>query len=174
MVSERKSLTTKLRALKFKDKSRILHTYREKKLWKEKIFVNEDFSSFDFIHQERKSAKKGGGILIYLKNHIKFKIIKDLSVSDSDNECVTIKTEKKNSKNLVIICCYRPPCGAIRGLNSFLEKFFKMANAENRLCFVVGDFNLNCLKPQKKKKKKKKKKIFKCFTIKFLHMVAFR
>ena len=28
----------------FKDKSRILHTYREKKLWKEKVFVNEDFS----------------------------------------------------------------------------------------------------------------------------------
>ena len=25
-------------------KSRILHTYREKKLWKEKIFVSEDFS----------------------------------------------------------------------------------------------------------------------------------
>ena len=30
--------------LNFKDKSRVLHTYREKKLWKEKIFVNEDFS----------------------------------------------------------------------------------------------------------------------------------
>ena len=30
--------------LNFKDKSRILHTYREKKLQKEKIFVIEDFS----------------------------------------------------------------------------------------------------------------------------------
>ena len=30
--------------LNFKDKSRILHTYKEKKLRKEKIFVNEDFS----------------------------------------------------------------------------------------------------------------------------------
>ena len=29
--------------LNFKDKSRILHTYREKKLWKEKVFVNGDF-----------------------------------------------------------------------------------------------------------------------------------
>ena len=28
----------------FKDKSRILHNYREKKLWKEKVFVNKDFS----------------------------------------------------------------------------------------------------------------------------------
>ena len=29
--------------LNFKDKSRILHTYREKKLWKEKVILNEDF-----------------------------------------------------------------------------------------------------------------------------------
>ena len=39
--------------LNFKDKSRILHTYREKKLWKEKIFVNEDFS------EETASIRKG-------------------------------------------------------------------------------------------------------------------
>ena len=33
-----------MKFLNFKDKSRILHTYREKKLWKEKIIVNEGFS----------------------------------------------------------------------------------------------------------------------------------
>ena len=37
----------------FKDKSRILHTYREKKLWKEKIFINEDFP------EETASIRKG-------------------------------------------------------------------------------------------------------------------
>ena len=37
----------------FKDKSRILHTYREKKLWKEKVFVNEDFS------EETATIRKG-------------------------------------------------------------------------------------------------------------------
>ena len=36
--------TIVVKFLNFKDKSRILHTYREKKLWKEKLFVNEDFS----------------------------------------------------------------------------------------------------------------------------------
>ena len=30
--------------LNIKDKPRILHIYREKKLWKEKVFVNEEFS----------------------------------------------------------------------------------------------------------------------------------
>ena len=39
--------------LNFKDKSRILHISREKKLRKEKIFVNEDFS------EETESIRKG-------------------------------------------------------------------------------------------------------------------
>ena len=45
--------TIVVKFLNFKDKSRILHTYREKKLWKEKIFVNEDFS------EETASIRKG-------------------------------------------------------------------------------------------------------------------
>ena len=46
---------------------------------------------------------------------------------------------------MLITCCYRPPSGAITGLNSFLENVFKKANTENKLYFVVGDFNLTCL-----------------------------
>ena len=65
------------------------------------------FPNFDFIHYERKTGKKLGDILIYFKNDIKFKIIKDLSVSDGDNECVIVGIENKNSKNLLITCCYR-------------------------------------------------------------------
>ena len=71
--------------------------------------------------------------------------MKDLSVSDGDNECVTVKIENKNSKKLLITCCYRPPRGAIKEFNNYLENVFKTANTENKLCFAVGDFNLNCL-----------------------------
>ena len=45
---------------------------------------------------------------------------------------------------MIITCCYRPPGGAIKGLNSFLGNVFKKANTGNKLCFVAGDFNLNC------------------------------
>ena len=48
-----KERTIVVKFLNFKDKSRILHTYREKKLWKEKIFINEDFS------EETASIRKG-------------------------------------------------------------------------------------------------------------------
>ena len=41
---------------------------------------NFNFPNFDFIHKERKTGKKEGGILIYLMNEKILKIIKDLSV----------------------------------------------------------------------------------------------
>ena len=66
-------------------------------------------------------AKKGRGFLTYLKNDIKFRVIKDLSVSDDDNEYVTVEIENRNSKNLLNIWCYRLPSGAIKGLHSSLE-----------------------------------------------------
>ena len=42
-----------MKFLNFKNRSRILHSYKEKKLWKGKVFVNEDFS------KETASIRKG-------------------------------------------------------------------------------------------------------------------
>ena len=51
-------------------------------------------------------------------------MIKDSSAPDGNNECVTVEIENKISKNLLIRCCYRPPSGPIKALNSFLENVF--------------------------------------------------
>ena len=56
-----------------------------------------------------------------------------------------MKIENKNLKNLIITLCNRLPSGTIKGIISFLENVYKKANTENKLCFVAGDFNLNCL-----------------------------
>ena len=56
-----------------------------------------------------------------------------------------MKIENKNLKNLIITLCNRLPSGTIKGIISFLENVYKNANTENKLCFVAGDFNLNCL-----------------------------
>ena len=102
---------------------------------------NSNFHSLNFNFV----GKKGVSILIYLKNDIKFKII-DLSVSDGDNGCAAVETENRNSKYLLITCCYRRPSGAIKGLNShYLEKVFKKTITENKFYFAVSDFTLNCL-----------------------------
>ena len=127
---------------------------------------NFHLPNFDFIPSTKRNWQKGGGILIYLKNDIKFKIIEDLSVSDGDNECVTVEIENKNSKNLLITCYYRPPSGAVKGLNSYLENIFKKANTKNKLCFAVSDFNLNYLDYNENFE-------IRTFYNEFLHIVAF-
>ena len=62
-------------------------------------------------------------LTLYIKNE-KLKIIIGLSVSDGDNKCVSVEIENKNSKNLLITCCCRPPNGTINGLNSYFKKCF--------------------------------------------------
>ena len=78
--------------------------YVTETLYTDKDFKNDSnfhLPNFDFIYQERKTGKKWGGILIYIKNDIKFKIVKYLAVSDGDNECVTVEIENKNFKKSV-------------------------------------------------------------------------
>ena len=61
--------------------------------------------------------------------------------------------------------CYRPPSDAIKGINSYLENVFKKTNTD-KLCLVLGDFDLNCLDYNEDFE-------IRTFTIEFLHMVAF-
>ena len=42
-MTRNRKRTIVVKFLNFKGKSRILHTYREKKLWRENVLVNEDF-----------------------------------------------------------------------------------------------------------------------------------
>ena len=96
----------------------------------DKDFKNDSnfhLPNFDFILEERKTGKKWGGILIHIKNDIKFKVMKYLSVSDGDNECVTVEIENKNSKYLLITCCYRPPGVAIKVLTIYLTNSYLIA-----------------------------------------------
>ena len=50
------------------------------------------------LYINKQKLAKRGGILIYLKNDIKFKIIKNFSVSGGDNERATVEIGNKSSK----------------------------------------------------------------------------
>ena len=60
--------------------------------------TGNSFTKLLFYASRKKSWQKRGGILIYLKNYIKFKIIKHLFVSDGNNEYATVEAEYKSSK----------------------------------------------------------------------------
>ena len=71
-----------------------------------------------------------------------YKIRKDLSISDKDKEILTIEAISKESKNILLSCCYRPPKGITENLTACLTSIFQEVQNEKKERF--GDFNLNC------------------------------
>ena len=70
-----------------------------------------------------------------------------MCVSDKDNEILTIEISRENDKNILLSCCYRPPNGDSENLNTFLQNnIIEKFVSENKISYIIGDFNMNCLK----------------------------
>ena len=100
--------------------------------------------NYNAIHFQRNVNKRGGGVLIYLKKELTYKIRDNLSNSDCNGEFLTIEIINKFSKNYIITCCYRPPNGKVKNFNNHLNKIFDKAKCEKKGFFILGDVNLNC------------------------------
>ena len=74
-----------------------------------------------------------------------YKIRKDLSISDTDKEILTIEIISKESKNMLLSCCYRPHKGIAENLTAYLTSIFERVQTKKKKSFIIGDFNLNCL-----------------------------
>ena len=50
-------------------------------------------------------------------------------------------------KNILLSCCYRSPNGESENLSGFLQnKIIEASFSEKKITYIVGDFNMNCLK----------------------------
>ena len=58
---------------------------------------------------------------------------------------LTIELLAKSMKNIMVSCCYKPPDGNWKNQCDHLQKILTNATKENKIYFVTGDFNLNCL-----------------------------
>ena len=111
------------------------------------FFENSNYhlQDYDAIHYQRRLAKRGGGILIYIKKNLTYRIRENLNLSDCNGEFLTIEIINKSSKNHIVTCCYRPPSGNAKKFSEHLNKIIDKTNSENKCFFGLGDFNLNCL-----------------------------
>ena len=108
---------------------------------------NLHLPNFDLISQERKTNKHGGGGLIYIHKCLKCNLRNDLCVSDKDKEILTIEVSRENDKNILLSCCYRPPNGDSENLSTFLQNnIIEKSVSEKKISYMIGDFNMNCLK----------------------------
>ena len=86
-------------------------------------------------------------MLIYIHKSLKCNLRNDLCVSDKDKEILTIKISRENDKNILLICCCRPPNGDSENLSPFLQNnIIEKSVSEKKFSYVIGGFNMNCLK----------------------------
>ena len=72
---------------------------------------NLSLPGFDSVPYERSKKDRGGGVLIFVKKNLSYKIRKDLSESDEHNEILSLEVSCRHSPNILLSCCYKPPKG---------------------------------------------------------------
>ena len=91
-------------------------------------------------------AKRGGGLMIYIRSEVNFTPTMKVECNISDQHCELQRIELCNGvqKNIVIYNVYRPPSGHIE---PFIEHLTHVCeneqNVVNKEIIFMGDFNIN-------------------------------
>ena len=91
-----------------------------------------------------------GGVGFYIKNNLDFYVRNDLRLnSSSDFEGLFVEIVFPDRKNLIIGCVYRHPSSniSVRDFSEIhLEPILHKISKENKVCALMGDFNVDLLK----------------------------
>lgn len=84
-----------------------------------------DINNYKAILFERKTNRRGGSILIYIKADLMYKIEKGLSIFDKEKELITTGIITKESKNTLLSCFYRSPKIVTENLTAYLTSILQ-------------------------------------------------
>ena len=102
---------------------------------------------YHFIENHR-SGRCGGGVGIFLKNYCNFCVRDDLVVFNDYFESVFLEIPNSvfnTGKNIIIGVIYRPPGTDMDMFNSEFSNLLDVIKTENKLCYLLGDYNINLL-----------------------------
>jgi exonuclease III len=95
---------------------------------------------YEVVRKDR--SRNGGGVCIYLRSSINYKIRSDLIPPELEAVCLEIT--KPQSKPFIVTTIYRPP-NANADFFDHLEKLIKQIDDENKEMYILGDLNCNLL-----------------------------
>ena len=90
-------------------------------------------------------GREKGGVCLYISNHIKYKLRKDLCIANTNYESCFIEVENLNGKNALVGVIYR----AHTSIDDFIhdiDVIYNKITSENKLSYIMGDFNIDLLK----------------------------
>ena len=86
-------------------------------------------------------------MLIYVHRNLRCNLRNDLYVADKDKKTITVEISRKNDKSILLSCCYKTLNGDNENLIGFLQNKIKEKSvSEKKISYIIGDFNMNCLK----------------------------
>ena len=91
---------------------------------------------------------KGGGVSIYIKKVLNFKIKDGLSINCKDVKSLCVELLFENKRNTLINVLYRPPNGQTELFEKFSKKVSSITKKSNKVHHIARDFNLNPLDPE--------------------------
>lgn len=104
------------------------------------IYLIVDIEWFSIFRKDRN--RFGGGVAIYVQNHLPVKIRYDLMREDIEANCVQVHLPHLKP---ILVCCFcRPPSADAVYLNGLCEMFDRISDA-NREIYLPGDVNVDWL-----------------------------
>ena len=110
--------------------------------------MNCDYFSMPAYHfiENHRSDRSGGGVGIFLRRNCDFCIHHDLVVFNNLFESVLIEipnTVFNTGKNIIVSVIYRPPGTDMDMFNNELPNLLESIKSENKVCYLLGDYNIN-------------------------------
>ena len=107
--------------------------------------TNFHIDGYNFVHTPTKTDF--GGVGLFIKKKYTVKPRDDLSLSvQTIYESIFIELESDSSKNLVIGTIYRHHTPITNFISNFSEKILqKLSKEKNKVCALLGDFNIDLL-----------------------------
>ena len=98
--------------------------------------------------ESHRSNRPGGGVAICLKSEIEYTSRKDLDIFKDHLESIFVEIDRSQfgtSKNIIIGTIYRRPDTDIRQFTDDLAWLLDKIYHENKLIYLLGDYNINLL-----------------------------
>ena len=89
-----------------------------------------------------RKEKSGGGVGIFIKEHITVKCREDLDIYTDFIESIFIEIQH-DYKNIIVGVVYRPPGQPVQPFLDALNLVIDIVNKEKKLFYLLGDFNID-------------------------------
>ena len=100
-------------------------------------------------YQNYRINRKGGGVLLYVRDNIQYRTRPDLQMGQDFIENIFIEIERRSlntTKNVIIGLIYRVPDSNADLFNKELLDILQKITKENKFIYIMGDYNLDLLK----------------------------